>query len=351
MNVDLFDFELPEQQIAQEPAPRRDDARLMVLDRDTGVATHAGFRALPAELRPGDLLVFNDTKVIPARLRGRKPTGGVVEMLLIEPLTGSRHGSRWRALLDGSRSLRPGMELVFPGGLIATPVEREADAWRVELRTGTRSLTELLDHEGEIPLPPYIRRSASDPRVALDRERYQTVYARIPGAVAAPTAGLHFTEGLLQALAAGGVEAAFLTLHVGLGTFAPVRVERVSEHPMHDEAYVLPAETAEAIERARRRGGRVVAVGTTVARTLETCAEGNGRVTPGAGRSGLFIYPGFHFQVVDALVTNFHLPRSTLLMLVCAFAGTERVLAAYREAVRRGYRFYSYGDAMLVRGA
>lgn len=351
MNVDLFDFDLPDSLIAQEPAPRRDGARLMVLDRDGGETAHRRFSDLASELSPGDLVVLNDTRVLPARLHGRKPTGGAVEMLLVEPANGASTSGEWRVMLDRSRSIVPGMLLEFPHGLTAEPIEREGDLWRVRLSEAEETLGKILDAHGEMPLPPYIRRGEADPRAALDRERYQTVYASVPGAVAAPTAGLHFTPDTLRALGARGIESAFVTLHVGPGTFLPLRVERVEDHAMHDERFVVPAAAAEAVVRARRRGGRIVAVGTTVARTLETRANGLGGVTAGAGRSSLFIYPGYRFGVVDALVTNFHLPRSTLFMLVCAFAGTERVQAAYHEAVREKYRFYSYGDAMLVRAS
>jgi S-adenosylmethionine:tRNA ribosyltransferase-isomerase len=343
-----FDFELPLDLIAQEPAATRDASRLMVLDRGTGAVVHRRFAELPGELGAGDLLVFNDTKVLPARLRGTKPTGGRVEILLVEPV-GSEGGARvWRALLTGSKSIRTGVEIAVARGLRVVPLARDGDVWRVELLVDGGEPNVAIEAAGEVPLPPYIRRDENDPRSASDRERYQTVYARVSGAVAAPTAGLHFTHDLLQALASRGVETAFVTLHVGLGTFAPVRVGDVEAHRMHDEAFAIPEATAEAILRTRARGGRVVAVGTTVVRTLETRADDRGGVAPGSGRSALFVYPGFRFRVVDALVTNFHLPQSTLLMLVCAFAGTDSVLAAYRLAVREGYRFFSYGDAMLV---
>jgi len=348
MNVAEFDFELPAERIAQEPSVRRDGSRLMVVTRGTGRVTHRRFAELPDELAAGDLLVLNDTKVLPARLRGKKPTGGEVEVFLVEPVGEEGGAPVWSALLAGGKSVRPGTTLSLRGGMTAVVAGRDGDVWRVKLVHDGLTTMEAIDAAGEVPLPPYIRRDAGDPRLALDRERYQTVFARVPGAVAAPTAGLHFTPELLALLTARGVEIAFVTLHVGLGTFSPVRVTEVEAHRMHAETYAIPDATSGAIDRARRRGGRVVAVGTTVARTLETSADDRGGVLSGSGRSALFIYPGFRFRAVDALLTNFHLPQSTLLMLVCAFGGTEHVLAAYRIAVREGYRFYSYGDAMLV---
>ena len=351
MNVAEFDYELPPELIAQEPAPRRDASRLMILDRESGGIRHRLIEDLGDELSAGDLLVLNDTKVFPARLTGRKPTGGELELLLLPPVSVDEGVSVWSALISGSKSIRPGMPLTLRGGLTAVPLARDGEVWRVKLVHDGATAIAAVETAGEVPLPPYIRRDPEDPRRALDRERYQTVFARNPGAVAAPTAGLHFTRSLLDALAARGVETAFVTLHVGLGTFAPIRVTEVAEHRMHDEAFVIPEETAAKLRRTRARGGRVVAVGTTVVRTLESSVTDDGGVLPGAGRSALFIYPGFRFRVVDALVTNFHLPQSTLLMLVCAFAGTAPTLAAYRAAVREGYRFFSYGDAMLVRAA
>jgi len=351
MNVDEFDFELPAERIAQEPASRRDGSRLMVVERGTGTLSHRRFDELPDELAAGDLLVLNDTKVFPARLRGRKATGGDVEVLLVEAVADESGAPVWKALVSGGKTLRPGATLTLRGGLTALVMAREADVWRVKLLHEGADLMEAIDSAGEVPLPPYIRREEGDPRGVLDRERYQTVFARVPGAVAAPTAGLHFTPELLERLTARGVDIAFVTLHVGLGTFAPVRVTDVAAHRMQEEAFAIPEATAEAVRRTRWRGGRVVAVGTTVARTLETSADGRGGVLAGAGRSSLFIYPGFRFRVVDALVTNFHLPKSTLMMLVCAFGGTGTVLAAYRVAVQENYRFYSYGDAMLLRAA
>ncbi len=351
MRVAEFDFELPPERIAQEPAARRDGSRLMVLDRASGAVTHRRFTDLPDELGPGDLLVLNDTKVLPVRLRGTKPTGGRVEVLLLEPAGEESGAPVWRALVSGSKSIRPGIEIAVAPGFGVVPLVREDDIWRVKLVIAPGDPVAAIESAGEMPLPPYIRREDGDPRAALDRKRYQTVYARVPGAVAAPTAGLHFTPELLARLASRGVETAFVTLHVGLGTFSPLRVTEVAAHRMHDEAFVIPEATADAVSGTRARGGRVIAVGTTVARALETRADDGGGVAPGSGRSALFVYPGFRFRVVDALVTNFHLPQSTLLMLVCAFAGTGAVLAAYRLAVDEGYRFFSYGDAMFVRTA
>ena len=351
MKVADFDFELPPDRIAQEPAATRDASRLMVLDRETGAVTHRRFADFPDELAVGDLLVLNDTKVLAARLRGTKPTGGRVEVLLVEPVGGGGESVVWRALLTGSKSIRSGVEIVVSRGLKVVPLARDGDVWRVELVLSGGDPMAAIEAAGEVPLPPYIRRDEGDPRGPLDRERYQTVYAQVPGAVAAPTAGLHFTRELLASCASRGIEIAYVTLHVGIGTFAPIRVTEVAAHRMHDEAFAIPAAAADAVSRARARGGRNVAVGTTVARVLETAASDGGGVVPGSGRSALFVYPGFRFRVVDALVTNFHLPRSTLLMLVCAFAGTDAVLGAYRTAVRERYRFFSYGDAMFVRAA
>jgi S-adenosylmethionine:tRNA ribosyltransferase-isomerase len=334
-----FDYELPPSSIAQEPAPRG-ESRLLVLDRE-GPERHARIRALPRLLRPGDLLVLNDTRVIPARLYGRRAGAGgaALELLLLEK-TGEQE---WDALVKPGRRARPGTVVELDAGLAAEVVAKDPDG-RHRLRF-SEPVEPHLDRLGHIPLPPYIHR----PDTPADRERYQTVYARSPGAVAAPTAGLHFTEELLREIEAAGVEIARVTLHVGIGTFRPVAAERIEEHRMDAERYEVSGETARALRRVRAAGGRVVAVGTTVVRTLEGAARaGGGEVKPGSGATDLFITPGFHFQIVNVLLTNFHLPRSTLLMLVSAFAGRERVLAAYEEAIREGYRFYSYGDAMLV---
>ena len=350
MNVSDFDYELPPERIAQQPAGERDASRLLVLERGSGATTHRIFREIVDELQAGDLLVLNDTRVLPARLFARKPTGGRVEVLLVEPLPAEGGRAVWRALVSASKSLGAGARLRVTPSLDVEMLEREGSAWQVELHADGDP-ARLAWAAGTVPLPPYIERSEDDPRSALDRERYQTVYARAPGAVAAPTAGLHFTVELLDALRARGVGVTTVTLHIGPGTFLPVRTADVEAHTLHEEAFELPGGSVEAIHAARERGGRVVAVGTSVARTLEASASPGGALAPGKGRTSLYIYPGYRFRVVDALVTNFHLPRSTLLMLVCALAGTKETLAAYRDAVRRGYRFYSYGDAMLVRGA
>ena len=326
-----FDYDLPAESIAQEAAPRG-ESRLLVLDR-TGPDRHARVRDLPRLLRPGDLLVLNDTRVIPARFFGRSAGGGRMEILLVE-----RMGEReWDALVKPGKRARPGARFDFDEGLTAEVTGKSEDRYRLRFSEPVEPHLERLGH---IPLPPYIHR----PDTPADRERYQTVYARTPGAIAAPTAGLHFTKDLLEEIQAAGVGIARVTLHVGIGTFKPVSAERIEEHRMDRERYEIGEEAAEAI----RRADRVVAVGTTVVRTLESAAVGTGEVRAGSGSTELFITPGFRFQVVDALLTNFHLPRSTLLMLVSAFAGRERVLAAYEEAVREGYRFYSYGDAMFA---
>jgi S-adenosylmethionine:tRNA ribosyltransferase-isomerase len=331
-----FHYDLPPDLIAQTPLAERPASRLLVLDGAAGTTEDRRFSELPDLLRAGDLLVFNDTRVLPARVIGKKPTGGRVELLL-ERLLGPR-----RALvhLRASHKPAPGSDVGLPGGARARVVARAAELTEIEL---DREVVPYLELHGETPLPPYIARTPD----AADRERYQTVFARAPGAVAAPTAGLHFDAPMLDALAGRGVERAFLTLHVGAGTFAPVRTERVEDHQLHAEWLEVPASTCAAVEHCRARGGRVVAVGTTSVRALETAARG-GKLAPFAGDSRLFIYPGFEFRVVDAMLTNFHLPESSLLMLVAAFAGREHTLAAYRHAVERRYRFFSYGDAMLV---
>jgi len=332
-----FDYHLPAESIAQEAAPRG-QSRLLVLDR-TGPERHAQIGDLPRLLRPGDLLVLNDTRVIPARLFGRSDGGGRMEILLVERL-GERE---WEALVKPGRRARPGSAIELDQGLSAE-VTGKRDDGRVRLRF-SEPIEPHLDRLGHVPLPPYIHR----PDTPEDRERYQTVYARRSGAIAAPTAGLHFTDELLREIERAGVGIARVTLHVGIGTFKPVTAERIEEHRMERERYEIGEEPAAAIRGARAEGRRVVAVGTTVVRTLEAAAlAGSGDVEAGSASTDLFIAPGFRFQAVDTLLTNFHLPCSTLLMLVSAFVGRERILAAYEEAIREGYRFYSYGDAMLA---
>jgi S-adenosylmethionine:tRNA ribosyltransferase-isomerase len=347
MNVADFDYDLPPGSIAQHPASRRDRSRLLVLDRGSGRVDHRRFDDLPRLLRPGDLLVLNDTRVLPARLLGHKSTGGRAELLLVERLSAAGRHAVWRCLIRAARSPAAGARIDLDGGATVEVLERGDAEWTVRLECAGGTIDDWLERFGRAPLPPYIRRGGSGPD-ERDRERYQTVYATRPGAIAAPTAGLHFTPELLERSIEAGIERTSVTLHVGVGTFRPVTVERVEEHSMQDEWFDLPPAAARAVAAARRRGSRVVAVGTTVVRTLESCATPTGLVEPRRGRSGLFIYPGYRFTAVDAMITNFHLPRSTLLMLVSAFAGRERILAAYREALREGYRFYSYGDAMLI---
>ncbi len=370
MDVALFDYELPPERIAQEAADPRDGARLMVLDRAAGATAargHAHVRDLGSYLRPGDLLVVNDTRVVPARIHGRKPSGGRVELFFVGPVPGGAGDEAWRVLIGASRAPREGTTIELPGGYAAEVLEAPDDEGAAVVRVrAPRAAGGRPEHGGEAPdcgggvpallaahglppLPPYIRRAPGDPRGPADRERYQTVYARAEGALAAPTAGLHFTPALLERLAAQGVRRAPVTLHVGEGTFRPVKAADTGAITLHAERFDLPAATADAIAATRAAGGRVVAVGTTVVRTLESRPpRPDGAPEPGAGATSVFIAPGFAFRYVDALLTNFHLPKSTLLMLVAAFAGRERVLDAYAEAVREGYRFYSYGDAMLV---
>lgn len=337
MKRSLFQYELPPKQIAQFPLAERSASRLLVMSRNDGTVRDRAFSNLPELLNEGDLLVMNNTRVLPARIHARKDTGGRVE-ILIERLTGEKSCI---AQLRASKSPRPGTGLVLEDGSRLEVTGRQEDFYILD--SGALGMADIMSRFGHMPLPPYIGREDEE----TDRERYQTVYARVPGAVAAPTAGLHFDAGLLTALAARGVETTQVTLHVGAGTFQPVREEEIEDHRMHAEYLEVPEACCEAIEQARRRGGRVIAVGTTAVRSLETAAA-SGRLEPWSGDSRLFIYPGYRFQAVDGMITNFHLPESTLLMLVCAFAGTEAVLAAYRHAVVEGYRFFSYGDAMLV---
>ena len=342
MLVKDFTFHLPQELIALYPQEKRDGSRLMLLDRVSESIQEDTFSNLSEYLRSGDLLVLNDTRVIPARLFGCKTTGGRVEIFLLRRLRGSEE--LWECLLKSSKKFRYGQSILLESGMAAVIRSRSISGnWLIEF-TGQEPFSSWLEREGHVPLPPYLQREDA----ATDRERYQTVVAREPGAVAAPTAGLHFTHELLSRLSLLGVNTAFITLHTGLGTFQPVRVEHVEEHQIHTEQYIIPIETAEAVKCAKAAGGRIIAVGTTTARTLEYSAQQFGNVVAGSGEADIYIYPGYRFKVIDALVTNFHLPESTLLMLVSAFAGQEFILEAYREAVTRRFRFYSYGDAMFI---
>lgn len=375
MKVSDFDFELPEASIAQTPAEPRDAARLLVHRVGAAQTEHVRVRNLTALLSPGDLLVINDARVRPARVFARRPSGGSVELLLLGPLVpgasegasaaliGEGPGNVWRAMARPARKLQPGVALEVEGApMRVVPLERELDGagrpgaiWQVSLECGQdaagddESVGAHLETCGRMPLPPYIRRERhGDERDALDRDRYQTVYASAEGAVAAPTAGLHFTHELLDGLESGGIEVAKVSLMVGLGTFLPMTVDDTADHRMHAESFVLSEATVLAIERCRAAGGRVIAVGTTSVRVLEACSQPGGGLTAGAGSTDIFIQGDYRFRAVDGLLTNFHLPKSTLLMLVSALAGRERVLGLYADAIERGYRFYSYGDAMLL---
>lgn len=343
-------YELPPHLIAQTPAQRREQARMMIVDRGgRGTDNHAHVADLTDVLSAGDCLVVNDTRVLPARFAGRRSTGGRIEGLYVaDTPTG-----QWEVLLKSSGRLRVGESLALDGTKTQLVLTASSGGGRWEVRPDPpQRAEELLERIGWTPLPPYIKRDmmASGARQidAEDRRRYQTTYAKTPGAVAAPTAGLHLTPELLGRLEQKGVQCASVTLHVGLGTFEPIKVERLEDHPMHAEWYHLPEATVETITACRHRGGRIAAVGTTSARVLEACSDSDGRLQPGSGTTRLFIYPPYRFRTVDALLTNFHLPGSTLLALLFAFAGRERVMDAYREAIRREYRFYSFGDAMLI---
>lgn len=344
MQVSDFHFSLPEELIARYPMPERSASRLLQLDGVSGAIHHGQFCDVIDLLNPGDLLVFNNTRVIPARLFGQKASGGKIEVLVERLLDEHRILAHIRA----SKSPKEGASLLFDHGYSATMLARHGALFELEFDGDSRVL-EILEHIGHMPLPPYIDR----PDEQADKERYQTVYNAKPGAVAAPTAGLHFDQPLLQLLQAKGIELAFVTLHVGAGTFQPVRVERIEDHHMHQEYVEVPPEVVEQIAATRRRGGRVVAVGTTSVRSLESAARASGAaegqpLQPFYGDTDIFIYPGYRFAVVDALITNFHLPESTLIMLVSAFAGYQHVMDAYAAAVAQRYRFFSYGDAMFV---
>jgi S-adenosylmethionine:tRNA ribosyltransferase-isomerase len=346
MRVDEFDFHLPETQIAQHPPPERGTSRLMVLDRATGETTVGRVSDLPSWLRAGDVLVLNDTRVFPARLIGRRlPGGGRLECMLVASLG----ADAWEALVHPGQRLKMGSRFVCEGnaGAIHGEIVGRGDFGRrtVQLRAeGFADVDTAIESIGHMPLPPYIHR----PDGSADRERYQTVFARQRGSVAAPTAGLHFTPDLLAQLRAKDVEVVTITLHVGYGTFKPVRVEAIEDHVVDPERYAVPEAAAEAVNRAKAEGRRVVVVGTTSTRALESAIGEDGRVRAGGATTSLYMRPGHHFRVVDALMTNFHVPRSSLLILVCAFAGREQVLGAYERAIKEGFRFYSYGDAMLI---
>lgn len=339
MKLSDFHYDLPPELIAQQPLPERAASRLLVMDRETGKCRDRYFRELPDLLRPGDLLVFNDTRVIPARLFGRKSSGGRVEILVERILDDETALAQLRV----SKKPAAGSRIEVDGDGVLEVLSRDDDFWRLRRVQGPAWL-ELLESAGHMPLPPYIRRADT----VEDRARYQTVFAQRPGAVAAPTASLHFDETVLAKLEARGIERTFCTLHVGAGTFQPVRVDEVEKHRMHPEWIEVGEDVVNAVNATRAGGGRVIAVGTTAVRSLETAAS-NGRLEPYRGDSRLFIYPGYRFRAVDAMITNFHLPESTLLMLVSAFAGREPVLAAYAHAIEENYRFFSYGDAMLIR--
>ncbi len=339
MKTEDFWFDLPEELIAQTPLPQRDASRLLVLNRETGATEHRHFTDILDYLQPGDCLVMNDSRVLPARLLGHRPTGGAVEVLLLRELG----ENRWECLCKPARKMQVGSQAIFGDGeLTATVVEAEEDGNRIVEFSYQGIFLEVLDRLGKMPLPPYIKEELQD------RERYQTVYSRELGSAAAPTAGLHFTKELLGKIREKGVKTAFVTLHVGLGTFRPVKAEEITDHHMHSELCMINEDTAALLNETKKNGGRVVCVGTTSCRTLESLVRPDGTFTPASKWTDIFIYPGYTFRAMDALITNFHLPESTLVMLVSAFAGREHVLNAYREAVAQKYRFFSFGDAMLI---
>lgn len=339
-----FDYDLPPELIAQEPESERTNSRLLVVDRSKGRLSHHRFADIVRLLPTDCLLLLNDTRVFPARLHGRKETGGAIEVLLLRRAKGE--GETWEVLCKGGQHIRPRSRVFFSAALVGQWIEAPQAGRGVIQFTCQGDFFSELERIGETPLPPYIKRTEN--QKGEDKERYQTVYARHVGAVAAPTAGLHFTEELLSELRHRGVETAFVTLHVGIGTFQPMRVQQVEHHKMEEEEYHLSEQVAQRIALAKRSGRKVIAVGTTTTRTLESAASAGGIIHFGHHRTNLFIYPGYRFKVVDGLITNFHLPRSTLLLLVAAFAGRELILKAYNEAVAQRYRFYSYGDAMLI---
>ena len=340
MKTSDFNFELPEELIAQTPLERRDASRLLTLDRTTGRTGHFHFYDLPRFLRPGDCLVLNDSRVLPARLIGhRLPGGGACEVLLLT----DKGDGLWECLVRPGRKLKPGAQVVFGAGQLTATVEAEVEDGKRLVRFHYQGIfLEILEQLGKMPLPPYIKAELED------NERYQTVYSKVVGSAAAPTAGLHFTPELLKRIQGMGVQVCYVTLHVGLGTFRPVKAEDIQDHEMHAEFCMVSQHTADVINQTKASGGRVICVGTTSCRTIESFAAEDGTMTQRSGWTSIFIYPGYRFKVLDALITNFHLPQSTLIMLVSALAGREHVLAAYEEAVRERYRFFSFGDAMLI---
>ncbi|TDL34431.1 tRNA preQ1(34) S-adenosylmethionine ribosyltransferase-isomerase QueA [Jeotgalibacillus sp. S-D1] len=341
MNINDFDFHLPEELIAQVPLEDRTASRLMVLDKQTGDVSHRSFKDIVSFLNKGDCLVLNDTKVLPARLIGEKEgTGAAIELLLLKQI----EGDRWETLVKPAKRLKIGTTVIFGDGRLRAVCAGIGDQGSRIMEFSYEGIFyELLDQLGDMPLPPYIKEKLDD------RDRYQTVFAKERGSAAAPTAGLHFTEELLDRLRDGGVTIAFITLHVGLGTFRPVSVDSIEEHDMHSEYYQISNETACTLNEVREAGGRIITVGTTSTRTLETIADDQGRFSESSGWTNIFIYPGYTFKAVDALITNFHLPKSTLIMLVSALAGRNETLAAYQEAVKERYRFFSFGDAMFIK--
>ena len=339
MKTSDFDFQLPEELIAQTPLERRDSSRLLTLDKNTGAVGHQHFYDLPRFLRPGDCLVLNDSRVLPARLIGHRPTGGACEVLLLA----DRGGDLWDCLVRPGRKLKPGAQVLFGDGQLTATVEAELNDGKRAVRFHYQGIfLEILERLGRMPLPPYIKAELQD------QERYQTVYSKVVGSAAAPTAGLHFTPELLEQVREMGVKVCYVTLHVGLGTFRPVKAEEITDHEMHSEFCMISRETAGVINETKKNGGRIICVGTTSCRTVESFAAEDGTMSERSGWTNIFIYPGYKFKVLDALITNFHLPQSTLIMLVSALAGRESILAAYETAVRERYRFFSFGDAMFI---
>ena len=339
MKTSDFDFQLPEELIAQTPLERRDASRLLTLDKATGSVEHHHFYDLPRFLKSGDCLVLNNSRVLPARLIGHRPTGGVCEVLLLV----DKGGDLWECLVRPGRKLKPGARVIFGDGQLTAAIEAELEDGKRAVRFHYQGIfLEILEQLGRMPLPPYIKAELQD------QERYQTVYSKVVGSAAAPTAGLHFTPELLEQVREMGVNVCYVTLHVGLGTFRPVKAEDIQDHEMHSEFCMISQETADTINKTKKNGGRVICVGTTSCRTIESFAAEDGTMSERSGWTNIFIYPGYQFKVLDALITNFHLPQSTLIMLVSALAGREHVLAAYEEAVRERYRFFSFGDAMFI---